>query len=402
MKGYKRLMIAFAVLFVLFVITKLTAPEPTKWNESLRDDDKNPYGTYILHKSLSTLFPDVGSYNIGVPVYNFFDQKLDSNDKNQGNNLYFLVAPHIRFIKEEIHPLLDFVEKGNYVFMSSESVNNKLWDSLGIHIRTQYFSILDSSRVNFWDANIRTTKGYSFYAGTIDNYFDSFPKKYAVEKLGFIDQTKDVNFIKVTIGNGALFIHASPICFTNAFILYRNNYNYTQQALSYLPKNIHTIYWDQYYAKGRSDEAETPFRYFLNHFWLRIGFYIAWILLVLYVLFGRKRKQRIIPVIQPPRNTTSDFIHTISSLYYNQKSGNEIFEKKVYHWLAFIRNHLQLDTEHVSSNEFWERLAQKSNTDLNFLLVIRAQIIALQSQYNDEEFRRLYKNIETFYQQAKK
>ena len=399
MKGYKRLVIGFIVLFVLFVFTKLTAPEPTKWDETLRDDDKNPYGTYILHKSLPHLFANTETEKTNVPLYNFLEEQSESGDST--NHAYIAVAPDLPFSKREISGLLHFAKQGNYVFLSTENYQGKLWNTLGISTNRLIFNILDSSRVNFTDAATKTARGYSFFPGTMDNYFDSFPKKYPVVKLGIIDQGQQVNFIKINMGRGAIFVHASPICFTNAFILQKENHAYTEQVLAYLPRSISKVYWDEYYTQGRG-EAATPFRYFLSHFWLRTGFYLAWALLVLYVLFGGKRRQRTIPVIDPPRNTTADFIHTISSLYYNQESGQEIFEKKVYHWLAFVRSHLQLDTENVQSDDFWERLSKKSNTYLDFLLKIRAQIVSLQTHYDEDTFSKLYKNIETFYQQAKK
>lgn len=405
MKGYKRMMIAFAALLVLFVFTKLATPAPTKWDKTLRDDDKNPYGTYILYKSIQKLFPNTSITEERMPVYNIVDDDGNISGEDTVNQLYIAVAPDLDFSKEESRSLLKFIGKGNYVFLASEANTNDLYDSLRVHAKYTYAldKTLDSARVNFADSTIRIAKGYSFYANTIDFYFDSLPNKYPFEKLGVIDQSNEVNFVKIPIGKGALYLHSSPIVFSNAFILQKSNYKYVEQALSYLPQNIRTIHWDGYYTKGRTDEeAETPFRYFLSHFWLRIGFYLAWILLILYVLFGGKRKQRIIPVLAPPRNTTADFINTISSLYYNQHSGPEIFEKKVYHWLAFIRNHLHMDTDDVANNEFWERLSQKTNIDLKFLLTIREQIIALQTNYNDNIFRELYKNIETFYTEVKK
>ncbi|PZP51567.1 MAG: hypothetical protein DI598_02945 [Pseudopedobacter saltans] len=399
MKGYKNLVITFIVLFVLFVFTKLTAPKPTEWVETLRDDEKKPYDTYILHKSLPSLFKEVKIQNTTVPFYNFMDENLDKNDSNQ---VYMAIAPSLPFTEIEVKKLLTFVKNGNYAFLSAESFGNFLPDSLRASVHMYFFDVLDSSRVNFADSTIRTPKGYDFFAGTIDKYFDSLPKKYITEKLGVIEQNQRTNFIKINIGKGSMYLHAAPICFSNAFQLYKNNYHYTEQVLSFLPKKIHTLYWDQYYSQGRDREAQTPFRYFLSHFWLRIGFYMAWILLILYVLFSGKRRQRLIPIINPPRNTTEDFINTISSLYYNQKSGPEIFEKKVYRWLAYIRDHLQLNTEDVTTDDFWKKLSEKSNVDMPSLQIIREQIIALQTQYNDEIFKSLYKNIESFYQKAKK
>lgn len=399
MKGYKRFVIAFIVLFVLFIITDLTAPKPTDWKETLRDDDKNPYGTYVLRQSLPSLFEKARVENIDIPFYNFTEQYDGKKDSNQ---LYISVAPQMNLSNTEITQLFNFAKRGNYVLLSAEEFGKKLNDSLHIKNKTYFFNLLDSSRVNFLDANIRTAKGYSFYSQTIDNYFSKLPKTATIDSLGMIEQNKEINFIKVNMGKGAIFLHASPICFTNAFQLYKNNYKYTEQVLSFLPQKIHTLYWDQYYSQGDDNEPQTPFRYFLTHFWLRIGFYMAWILLILYVLFSGKRRQRTIPIILPPRNTTEDFIQTISSLYYNQKSGKEIFEKKVYHWLNYIRNNLHLDTDQVSTDDFWEKLAEKSNIDKSLLQEIREQIIALQTRYNENTFKELYKNIEHFYQQIKK
>ncbi|MEJ7677787.1 MAG: hypothetical protein WKG06_07955 [Segetibacter sp.] len=60
--------------------------------------------------------------------------------------------------------------------------------------------------------------------------------------------------------------------------------------------------------------------------------------LLLYVLFEMKRRQRIIPVITPLKNSTLDFVKTVASVYYNEKDNNGIADKKVNYFLEFVRS----------------------------------------------------------------
>ena len=59
---------------------------------------------------------------------------------------------------------------------------------------------------------------------------------------------------------------------------------------------------------------------------------------VLFILFMGKRKQRIIPVIEPVRNTTLDFVQTIGRLYFNRHDNKNLAIKKITFFMDYLRN----------------------------------------------------------------
>lgn len=373
-----------------------TESKPVNWSETLRSDDKNPYGTYLLHESMSELFPHQAVKDIQYDVYNFTGLHSVQEDTNAG---YIIIAPKLELAKEDVHRMIQYVSKGNSIFLSGEMLSTALKDSLGIHIASEYFIEKDSSRINFKQSPFRAEKGYTYKAFTIDHYFDTLKNKFPIQVIGEIEQNNRPNYIRIQIGKGILLLHPSPLCFSNDFLLHENNSQYIASTMSYMPGKTGKIYWDQYYSHGR-DEATTPFRFLLSNYWLRIAFYLAAFLLLFYILFRSKRRQRIIPVINPPRNTTIDFIQTISALYFNQKGQAEIAEKKKLYWLEYIRKRFQIDTQQLG-NTFIEQLHEKSGAEKALIQSIIHSFPNTQEKYSNHQLRELSNYIQSFYQQTK-
>lgn len=402
MKRYKLFVILFIVLFAVYAVMKITAPKNIQWNISLRNNDKAPFGSYILYHSLDSLFPQTTVHTFRKPFYNFINEAYNQEDSVVG--AYFAIAPTLDFSKAEAKQLFNFVSEGNYVFLSAEEFNGAFFDSLGLKTAKRFQVSIDSSNINFVNPAIKQDKGYSYKSAEIDldligNYFDSLPLKYPVKILGIVDKNNRPDFAKIEIGKGVLLLHASPIVFTNAFLLNKNNSTYVEKALSYIPYNIRDIYWDSYYSQG-SEGASTPFRYILNNFWLRTGFYLAWFLLFVYVFFDGKRRQRVIPVIMPPKNATYQFINTIAALYFNRNSSNEIARKKINYWEAFVRNRYHYK-EIKNEDEFITDLAGKSGADKLVIASITRAGTGISAGISNKELMDLFNNIQTFYQQAK-
>ena len=57
-----------------------------------------------------------------------------------------------------------------------------------------------------------------------------------------------------------------------------------------------------------------------------------------------KRKQRIIPVITPLKNTSLEFVETIGRLYYQKGTRSGIAHKKIIFFLDFIRTRYNIAT----------------------------------------------------------
>ena len=383
----------FITLLVLYIIAEVNRPQPVDWTVTISKADKNPYGGYVLFNRLKDLFPYANIQSYRMPAYN------QLNNSYQENTAYFLLGESIPASQNDVDELLNYVTSGNYLFISSANFSKGLSDTL--HLKTDMaFSALssDSTYINFTDPAVKSKQDYTFKKMTLDEYFTKYDTAVTTV-LGRTTRNR-VNFIKMTLGDGAIFIHANPLVFSNYFMLANNNSSYTSTALSYIPKNVDNIYWDEYYKLG-PDGATSPLRFFLSNDFLRWALRLSIIGMLLYVLFEMKRRQRIIPVIVPLRNTTVDFIKTIAGVYFQQKDNSSIALKKITYFLEFIRNTYFINTNHLNM-EFIETLSRKSGVSKTETEGLVQLIYDAQNakQVSDKYLLVLNNKIDQFYKQV--
>lgn len=372
----------------------MNRPKPVDWQITLSKEDKSPYGSYILYQQLKDVFPKAVLSSYRQPVYNQVNNTSDSN------TAYLLIEPSLEFSKDDMNELLNYVVAGNYAFISAGDFGRILMDTLKFKTsRRLDFETKDSVTINFTNPSLHEPKNYGFTRMTLDGYFSALDTAYTVV-LGN-NQLKDVNFIKIAYGDGAFFIHTAPLCFSNYFMLKRNNASYSAKALSLLPKNIKHIYWDEYYKLGPEGSAN-PLRFVLTNRWLKWAFRIAMLTIVLFVLFEMKRKQRVIPVIPPLRNSTLDFVQTVGNVYFNQRNNKNIALKKINYFLEFVRSGFFISTSHLN-DEFIQLLAKKTGiaeTETS-RLINNIHHVNNSEQITDTDLLELNHQIDSFYAKAK-
>jgi len=59
--------------------------------------------------------------------------------------------------------------------------------------------------------------------------------------------------------------------------------------------------------------VRTPLKYILSQESLKWAYYILIVSIIVYIIFQGKRKQRVIPLIPPLKNTTLEFVRIIAS-----------------------------------------------------------------------------------------
>jgi hypothetical protein len=394
MKGYKLFIFLFAALLSLYILAELNRPKAYDWSVTLSKEDKNPYGAFVLYRQLQDLFPASSINSYQLPVYN------QINNREGKNTAYLLIEPELDLTAADINELLNYVVNGNYLFITSGSFSKSILDSFKIKI-SRRLDLLgkDSVSINFSNPLLRTPKDYSFPRMTMDGYFSSLDTSRVVV-LGTSGQNH-INFIKIPYGEGALFIHASPLCFSNYFILKNNNAGYTAKALSYIPGNVTKIYWDEYYKMGQAG-SQNPLRFILTNPYMRWAFRIAVLAIVLFIIFEMKRRQRIIPVIPPLQNTTLDFVRTVGNVYFNQHDNKNIAFKKINYFFEFIRSRFYLSTSQLNE-EFINVLAKKSGIQVLEIedLVKAIQDVNSSALVNDELLIYINKKIDIFYTHIK-
>ena len=97
------------------------------------------------------------------------------------------------------------------------------------------------------------------------------------------------------------------------------------------------------------------------------------------MIFEMKRRQRIIPIIAPPKNTTLEFVSTIGNLYYQSKEHKNIADKKIIFFLEQIRTKYWLNTSRPDAS-FLQTLSRKSGKSINEVNTLFKTIEEIRSQ----------------------
>lgn len=395
MKINKTLFFIFGVMLVLYIIAQLYQPKKFDWTATLRNDDKNPFGTYIIFKELKSIFPQAQITSHRIPLYNVL------HNSNEKQSAYILFEPEFKPGEADLKNLLKYVKNGNIVFLTSFYIDKAILDTLGLKVQL-FTNVIynDSTSINFVNPALKTAVNYHFKRSTINGYFDSVNKINSTVILG-INKDSMPDFVKVRYGQGYFLVHAAPLCFSNYFMLYHHNSDYTAKALSYIPKNIQTVHWDEYYKAGREQPA-TPLRFFFSNTYLSAALWITVFTALLYLFFEIKRRQRSIPVIEPMRNTTLDFVETVSSVYYSQHDNNSIAHKKIQLWYDFVRQHYYLPTQNTDE-AFQQKLQKKSGVPEALIKQIIKNNHRAEAQpvVTDDLLIELSNNIDEFYRLSK-
>jgi hypothetical protein len=213
------------------------------------------------------------------------------------------------------------------------------------------------------------------------------------------DARGNANFIRMRSGKGSLFIHLAPAAFSNYFILYKNNIEYYQRALSLIPPNVSKILWNEYYLLNRKKEKEPDFLGVLLKFEsFRWALLTALFTLIIFLLLEMRRRQRYIPVYEKPKNETLDFVQTMGRLYYDHKDHINLARKMAAYFLEHVRERYRMHTE-LLDNEFVSALHFKTGYPQRNLEQIVSFIRFIQTAEGITEYQlsQFHQQLEIFY-----
>ena len=307
---------------------------------------------------------------------------------------YILIDEFPELDGSSAQELLDFASFGNDIFISSNYFPEKLIDSLGFNTNND-FSLKGNAELSFTNPTFKRDS-ISIEKGLSNIYFSRFDTLYTTV-LGYqkFNDSLRVNYIKTSWGEGYFYLHLQPAAFTNYELLRKYNKKYAAAAMSYLSDD--TIFFDSR-SKLRTRLNNSPLRFINSQPPLRWAWYLALITTIVFMIFNAKRRQRIVKVIQPHRNTTVDFTKTIGNLYYETKDHNNLIEKKITYFLEYIRRVYYLDTQ-ILDDKFIKNLSLKSGKHESDIKKLINQIAFLKSKSTctEDDLLRLNTAIEDFY-----
>jgi hypothetical protein len=357
MKGDRKYIFILVSLTVIMVLVQLFSPKPINWTPTYLPNDKAPFGAYVTDR-LFTGFFDTELIKNNLTFYEFADTLPDH--------------VNIISISDAFEPdpsatkvLLDKVANGANAFISANRFGGTFRDTLGLFTQDVYFGGLAQPMNDQKDTTdlkiispISKKRGYYYELSNVSFFFSTD----SLFLPAFIISTNAWNkpvTLRIPWGEGSILLNCTPLVFTNNYLLEKDNYEYAALTLSGLPKQ--TTWWTSYYQVGRL-ENQSELRYILSVESLRWAYYLAIIGLLLFILFEIKRRQRIIPIVRPPQNTTLQFVGTISNMYFQARDHKAIAEKQITFFIDQARTRYYLPTE--LNDSFLESLAKKSNVPL--------------------------------------
>lgn len=402
MKGNRKYVVVLALCFIALVLINVFSPKPIDWSPSYTSKSKTPYGTAALYSALPELFPGQAIRDVSMPVYNTL------NDAAQGN--YIVINDKFQADSLDLRVLLSFVKKGNTAFIAANSFEGAFADSLKLEtavffaygqqkidsaaLNELYFGHKGAEAINFTNPQLHSANAYT-YTNCFNSVFLSVFDTLKATVLGK-SEAGQVDFISMKMGKGTLYISTVPEAFCNYHFVKERNDEYVVKALSYLPDA--PLLWDEYYKAGNRHDEDSSLRVIFRHPAMAMAYYVLIFSLLIFMIIGVKRRQRIIPVIEPMKNTTLQFVDVVGALYYQTGDHKNIAEKKITYFLEYIRNAFQVHTT-LFDEAFFSRVIsvsgiekEKIHTLFNYIAEMRFRQIITQ-----EDLIKLNKLIEEFY-----
>ncbi|WP_111671949.1 DUF4350 domain-containing protein [Algoriphagus litoralis] len=392
-RGQKILLgsLTFLILVVLLLI--FSSPPPVDWSPSYVQDDSRPLGAKVFYDQVKKVDADFREVN--SPPYEAIEEAPQEAT-------YVFVNSIFETDPEETEVLLNWVRGGGHLFISASTIPTNFLDSLGIieDVHPENFEIERRFALSLEKPMILADPVTydKFHYGEFYEWADSVE----VQVLGKISDTSDPdsigakpNFIQLKAGNGMVTLHAFPEAFTNYFLLDSTSKFYTEQVLGTWDLD-RPILLDQYIKAGKVINT-SPLYLVLNNPYLKAAYFTCLVLLVLWVVFEGKRRQKAIKIITPPKNQSLEFAKTISSIYLGRKDMTELGQLQIKLFWDYCRTKFNFQIEE-SKEEIAISLSNKSGValDLSENLVKKLRLYEAKPQLNAEDILQIHQLIEDF------
>lgn len=330
-KTFKLYGIIFIIVMAVLALLEFSKSEVTDWRKNFDINEKSPFGLYVFNNEVNGLLKN-NVIKSELSPYNFYNKSKS--------------APHnILLIESEIDSeswkkILEQVEKGSDALIISDFYHQNIADSLDFEPGT----------ISYRDHNLLELTDTKFAGDSLA--LDKFPSNKGFSSIKKTDEILGVssydggkaNFIKINHGKGHLYLHSDPLIVTNYYLLKPGNEKYVQDVFSYLP--VRKSIWFSGDNKNVV-ESRSPLRFILSKPALKYAWWLLLAGLLLFIIFNAKRKQRIVPIVEPLKNKSVEFVKSIGNLYLQEGDFHDMMAKKAQYFLNRVRMDLLIDTKNI-------------------------------------------------------
>lgn len=366
LRNYSIFLLLPALWVSLFSCKKERAGDLPDMRVTLASNDAAPMGGKVFRNIAGEIFEDFTIENNAQPFDTWYKKFLVDYYQDIGS-AYVLVTPFVSAHKAEAERMKDFVSNGNTMLVITDGVSEAFKEVFEVDVmhwpdsvKTNLYGLADTYKF-LVDSNFTGAENskFSYYFTPLTATVDSFGNSPRVTTLNMAGNTDG---IEMEIGTGKLILVTNAEAVSNYFLLTGENYRYAVGLLSHLNFNPDAIYWDEFYRRNlnRLGEDQSVFDAILSNPALRWAFWLLLVLCGIAIITNLFRRQRVIPVRKPNRNTTVEFTQTIARLYYNKGDNRNIALKMIQHFMEHIRNSFYLPHQKLD-DAFATVLAGKTN-----------------------------------------
>ena len=355
------------------------------WRENYSEKGKNPYGTAFIQGMLKSYFPNESFEVIKDSVH--LKLPLDQEE----HSTYVAIGQSMYYSEESTDHLLEYLRQGNDVFIACKFVPHKLmyylydapcpdnfWkgfdkdsdSTVQLNFIHPMMS-LDSSLVLKWRQGSKEKAllyDWPYFPADFicDTYSDDIVPlgKFGADKM---------NFVKMKYGAGNVYMHSTPLAFSNYALVEESGFEYASRVFSYLKEG--SVYWDAFSrvsenvaaSISRQDipfnknlSSESPLQYILSQPPLKWAWYMLVAAGILYLVFRSKRRQRILPILPENKNSSLEFVKTMGALYYGKRHNKKLADQKIKFFFVEIHEKYGLRMNVDAGEKQQQLLAQKA------------------------------------------
>jgi len=368
------------VAVVLLFLLQLRLPRNFTWRATFSPEDTNPFGAYVFDSVFSTVMPD----------YKVVDRTFAEIAEDRTTTGVLAVSNEFSLDDSDVEAMKKILRRGGRVMMAGSTdrfTDSLLTASFGMAPHSYYYFNLNTMRREFlygkdmlvWVApdGPYGDCSYRYYSmlnngevNVLDSVWsdveilvvseDDWSGNNAIVESGDTD-TADVHesvvagnpdvknidrkYIAVSrrVGKGELIFVSVPMLFTNFGVLDSNASGLLFRLMSQFG-GMPVVRTRKYVATAATyEEGRSPLRYFISQRPLREALYTGLLLILVFMVSSMCRRQRAIPVVEPPRNHTLEFAQLIGTLYYQRKNHADLVRKKYVFFAEELRNALSVD-----------------------------------------------------------
>lgn len=365
----------------------------SNWRKQFQLFDKNPKGLFLFNRMLQANLDTTAELKVVNQWYELDSIRVhDSTDRT-----YLFVGNMFGLQSSEIDSVLADVEHGSRLFLSYHDLTSNVLK----RIFKEYEEEMEYSESITVFANKRKYNMINLYQNdTIATDWKAFGQIATEEPYEGLSSFMDLyNFIKISKGDGFIYMHTNPELFYNYQIKRGEGFRYASYTIDQLPASDDVILLevarlsDDYGnydveettgAEGKKDDSYLKMIFENPSLTKALLLGIAGI--ILFVIFRSKRIRPVVPVIEKRKDMTLAFADTITSIYFAKRNPYGLLQVQKKNFYTAIQKHFFIDLQRREGEKELIVLAEKSNKSVKELRDLLAALETKEASMVSEQY----------------